>query len=716
MATTANAAIEIAGTQTADDGFPGRAPTSQQLREPKTLALHPDGSVLVADSGNNRVLEFKPDGSAWHVLIGTGKPGNTLDENDALKTQLTARQGLKVPHDKQHKIDKILVADPGNGRILAVDRKDSSVEVFTDTGDLGFMLRSAEGTKITSSSPGQKLPTSSELDSPNSIAVTREGHVLIADSGNHRVLLITDEGMKVFAGSADNTNFKGEADYNKLKHPSGVTVRPDGHVAISDTEHHRVLLFAPDGKSAKVLAGTGKKGKEVSWWNAWLNPTVELSSPCGLTSLADNSVIITDTGNNRLIKVAQKGSISVPSVEVDSNGQQASLHPRESSLKKPFDVVAVDNGMIIADSGKNRILYSNNTLEPRLNKLVLEGTQSIRDDDDAEFKPKLYELHRLATIIESRSGWENLDPQAHKKIEFLMKNVIPEANEKENISASQLVDATLSKRTTRFVSNLADDGKTTYDPKCDGLRIWASSIALEILTNRWAQAIIGRSFPSHDARTTFVKLSLLHENFIDSDSAGQYRADYLLRAAYQWVKHNATVKFRGEYGLAYLQTKEKHFREEKMDVLAGRWLALANKWSQSIGSLSEDLSKSQMQYAVQNTAIQQYRETNKLAETKVTEILDDIDEKAEILLLPGEAQSREARCIANFISEKYNEDPKYMDAALVRVTKWYEKNDMPDLARALTLLYMEWCVVEQDDGNDSEQQDNGKNRPELIRD
>ena len=60
------------------------------------VASAPDGSVLIADTGNDRVLRVTGDGKRIEVVAGTGKMGSELVEDNPTRTQLKSPGGVVV--------------------------------------------------------------------------------------------------------------------------------------------------------------------------------------------------------------------------------------------------------------------------------------------------------------------------------------------------------------------------------------------------------------------------------------------------------------------------------------------------------------------------------------------------------------------------------------------------------------------------------------------
>src|SRR5438132_630398 len=63
-------------------------PRNTQLCRPHGLAVDRDGSLLIADYCNHRVLAVSPDRRHVEVVVGGLGPGHQIDEDDPLKTHL----------------------------------------------------------------------------------------------------------------------------------------------------------------------------------------------------------------------------------------------------------------------------------------------------------------------------------------------------------------------------------------------------------------------------------------------------------------------------------------------------------------------------------------------------------------------------------------------------------------------------------------------------
>jgi DNA-binding beta-propeller fold protein YncE len=106
----------VAGTGKAGMGT-GNARESA-LNGPKHLCVDRDGSVLIADSENHRIVRYSPKDATLTAVVGTGKKGRSLGDGDPLKAELNQPHGVNV----HPKTGDIYIADSSNDRILKVER------------------------------------------------------------------------------------------------------------------------------------------------------------------------------------------------------------------------------------------------------------------------------------------------------------------------------------------------------------------------------------------------------------------------------------------------------------------------------------------------------------------------------------------------------------------------------------------------------------------
>ena len=269
-------------TTVAGNGTPGFSgddgpATSAQLNAPNGLATLPDGSVLIADSNNNRVRRVSPGGIITTVA-GTGAAGLGGDDGPATSAQLAFPVGLAVTPDGGY-----LIADNDNSRIRRVSPGGTITTVAGTTRGLG----------------GDNGPaTAAQLNDPADVAVVPGGGFLIADLLNHRVRRVSASGT-ITTAAGTTAGFAGDggpAAAARLNMPFGLAVRPDGGFFVIDRGNSRVREVSAGGTMA-TLAGTGTAGFAGDGGPA---TSARLNQPIGVALAADGHVLIGDTLNHRI--------------------------------------------------------------------------------------------------------------------------------------------------------------------------------------------------------------------------------------------------------------------------------------------------------------------------------------------------------------------------------------------------------------------------------
>ena len=87
------------------------------MNGPKHLCIDRDGSVLIADTENHRIVRYVPGEEKLVAVAGTGKKGTVGVGGDPLKAEFNQPHGVIV----QPKTGAIFISDAGNGRVLKIE-------------------------------------------------------------------------------------------------------------------------------------------------------------------------------------------------------------------------------------------------------------------------------------------------------------------------------------------------------------------------------------------------------------------------------------------------------------------------------------------------------------------------------------------------------------------------------------------------------------------
>lgn len=121
----------LAGNGTAGYGGDGGAATAAQLNFPRVIALAPNGSLYIAEELNYRIRRVDPDGVITTVA-GNGTAGYSGDGGSATDAELRSPYGVAIAPD-----GSLYIADTGNGRIRRVGA-DGLITTVAGNGQGGY--------------------------------------------------------------------------------------------------------------------------------------------------------------------------------------------------------------------------------------------------------------------------------------------------------------------------------------------------------------------------------------------------------------------------------------------------------------------------------------------------------------------------------------------------------------------------------------------------
>lgn len=276
-----------------------------QLLKPRGIAVAPDGSLYVADSGNHRIQHIAVDGQVLHnwgifgdVAAGQA-PGGAF--NEPWGVAIGKDGSVYVTDTWNHRIQKFTAdgqflkmwgifgqAETSDAfwgpRGVAVDSQN---RVFvSDTGNKRIVVFTSEGEFIAQfGSAGMDV---GQFDEPVGIAVGPDDLLFVNDTWNQRIQVFQgDESGAVFTGVAswDVSAWFGQSLDNKPY----IAVEPNGNVLITDPDAYRVLEFTAEGE---FIQGWGDYSTGMDGFGLPAAPAVD----------AEGRVWISDAGNNRLLR------------------------------------------------------------------------------------------------------------------------------------------------------------------------------------------------------------------------------------------------------------------------------------------------------------------------------------------------------------------------------------------------------------------------------
>ncbi|MBI2940719.1 MAG: TIGR03663 family protein [Chloroflexi bacterium] len=184
-------------------GSPNGQPGSQpgEFFGPRGVAVTPDGSVYVTDTGNHRVAKFGADGRFIAQFGGRGAGEGVFSEP----------VGITV--------------DPG-GNIYVADAWNNRVQKFNNQH------------RYVAQWPVLGWESQSVINKPY-LALDAEGNAYVTDPENHRVLKFGPTGQILAVWG------KFGKDASSLQLPTGIALDAAGNVFVVDSQNNRVQRFAP---------------------------------------------------------------------------------------------------------------------------------------------------------------------------------------------------------------------------------------------------------------------------------------------------------------------------------------------------------------------------------------------------------------------------------------------------------------------------------------
>lgn len=254
------------------------------------LVVGPGGILVESATLTSQVLFVATDGRVM-VLAGTrGGSGFSGDGGPGSAAQLNFPVGVAI--DGQ----SVLVADSANHRLRRIDQNG--------------VITTVAGTGLPQNDGGRDAPAAEvALAQPTGVAVGPDASIYVTEMAGNRVRRIRPDGIMVTIAGTGQAGFGGDggpATAARLNAPGGVAVAADGTVYVTEVKGHRVRRIGTDG-TITTVAGTGDEGFSGDGGPAIV---AQLSGPAFCAIGPDASLYVSDSGNGRVRRVDQDGTIT----------------------------------------------------------------------------------------------------------------------------------------------------------------------------------------------------------------------------------------------------------------------------------------------------------------------------------------------------------------------------------------------------------------------
>ena len=321
----------------------GAKATECVLREPFATEFLPDGTIAIVEmTSGNRLLRVDKAG-VMKVIGGTGVKGFSGDGGDAHKAQFNGTHNIAVTPEEH-----IFLSDAWNYRVRKINGQTGAITTFAGTGTKGFsgdggpadkaefgtviqvaldpsakhlyvadidnkrIRRIALDTGIVETVAGNgkagkpedgALAKDAPLSDPRAVVAAADGSFYILERGGNALRFVDATGKiktVVGTGAKGLSGDDGPALEATMSGPKHLCLDRDGTVIIADAETNTIRRYDPKTGKITRVAGTGKKGAAGLGGDPL---ACELARPHGVTIAPDGTLYITDSYNNRVLRI-----------------------------------------------------------------------------------------------------------------------------------------------------------------------------------------------------------------------------------------------------------------------------------------------------------------------------------------------------------------------------------------------------------------------------
>ena len=433
-----NADYVLGQTSFTDKTNPSGNDFGTYTNSPGNIAFSPDGNMLaVADRGGNRVLIYKD-------IYAT-----------MAKADERALNG-EEPYIMVEDADIVL------GRSSFGLREDYTID---------------------------KYPTSSRVfNDPKGMSFTQDGKFIVCDGLNNRVLIWNEipeshyASADVVVGQTDMVSDKAETSRTGLNDPSSVAISRDGKMIIADAANQRVLIYnqVPTSNGAIADLVLGQKSFFDKKWG--LNER-EFSWPYGVAVDSENRLAISEYGNNRVVVYNEIPTTNYAAADVvlgqpnfltrydhdklvkdrlTANSCQASLEPfQRRIIMGPFEPSFDAAGRLYTAGWKSSQVKVFGA-EANKGDLKVEISSSLK-------KPQLGDIFDVKINFEHKVGYD----AHHVKIDYtlpagleLVENPVPSVGEYDPVDNQWKIDQIIAGQSAEMDLKVTLKGEFQNEEVC----------------------------------------------------------------------------------------------------------------------------------------------------------------------------------------------------------------------------------------------------------
>ncbi|HXD78109.1 MAG TPA: NHL repeat-containing protein [Puia sp.] len=267
--TAAGVVSTLAGT--GKYGLQDGVGSSALFNYPSGIAIDGSGNLYVADQDNHVIRMIRADGLVCTVA-GDGCAGYKDGHRNAARFNYPS--GVAV--------------DPA-GNVIVADQGNHVVRLISTSGKVSTLAGTGDGTYR------DGRAAEAAFNFPSGVAVDTSGQVYVADSYNNIIRKVAPTGfVSTLAGDGTRSYKDGEGQAARFNHPYGIATDTAGNIVVADTYNNRIRMITPAG-FVNTIAGDGRRHCHAGYC-----PGASLNYPTGVALDNGGNLFVADTGSSRI--------------------------------------------------------------------------------------------------------------------------------------------------------------------------------------------------------------------------------------------------------------------------------------------------------------------------------------------------------------------------------------------------------------------------------
>ena len=316
----------------------GEIATAGFLNGPGGLSVGPDGRIFIADVWNQRIRSIDPGTGEIQTVAGSGARAYGGDGGPAVDAH------LGNPHDVSvDRAGRVVIADTRHGHVRRIDDKG----VIHNIAGAAFQWDKGDGGPALSACLMHVLSVTHGSNDDVYIGDAGCGRIRKIDAKTGIITTVAGTGLQGYSGDG------GKAIRARIGSPTAMKVDGSGHLYFADDRHHVIRRVDGDTGIITTVAGTGEEGYSPDGSRA---SHAAIATPRGLTLDGLGRLYFSDTGNNRVRRIAENGLIETVVGSGDYGDCDQPVAAREAPLNEPHGLCFCgDDVLLISDHCNNRL-------------------------------------------------------------------------------------------------------------------------------------------------------------------------------------------------------------------------------------------------------------------------------------------------------------------------------------------------------------------------